>query len=184
MSIDSPQFVWPTNFACTIVTENIIIPNSYTLNISIVPVENTPGSISIGFKKIKYFVESYLHNSIFINSENPFVKKFEGTKSNLVLFPTEPYDYFVGSIIYQKLLTVSKKYFHIDLLSIDSAVGDRIQYSIVDPEECGLNLEGNHWWNMDSTNTGFNKDSLWGDLDIKDCPRFEPKIIKGGLSEN
>jgi hypothetical protein len=185
MSINSPQFVWPASFACTIVTEDIIIPNSYMLNISIVPVDNTPGSISQGFKKIKYFVDECLHNSVFIHSENPFAQSFKESKSNLVLFPTEPYDYFVGSILYQKFLSISKKYFHIDMISIDSVVGDNVQYSIIDPEESGLNLNGAFWWNMDSADTNNNlQNSSWGDIDADNCPRFEPRIIKGGRSED
>ena len=183
MSIDSLQVVWPTDFACTIVTENIIIPNTYSINISIMPVDDAP-NIAIGFKKLRFFVENYLHNSIFICKDNDLVKSLENFDTNLVLFPTNPYDYFVGSVLYSKFLAISEKYFHIDLLSIDSAIGDRVQYSITDPEDCGLNLNGDHWWNMDSTNTGLPRDSNWSDWDINDGPKFEPRIIKGGRSED
>lgn len=183
MSIDTAQFIWPTEFVCTIITENIIIPNSYSINISIVPVNNS-GNLNVGFKKLRHFVESYLHNSVFISKDNPLVEPLSNTETNLVLFPTEPYDFFVGSVLYSKFLSISEKYFHIDLLMIDSAIGDHVKYSIMDPEECGLDLSGDHWWNMDSTNTGIPRDSSWGELDLKDFPRFEPRIIKGGKSDN
>jgi hypothetical protein len=183
MSIDSTQFVWPSSFVCTVITENIVLPNSYSISINIEPIPNA-GNISVGFKKLRHFVENYLHNSIFIYQENPLVKSIEGVNTNLVLFPTDPYDYFVGSVLYSKFLAISEKYFHIDAFSIDSAVGDNIQYNIINPEDCGLDLSGDHWWNSDSTNTGLNPELSWGDLDINDVPKFEPKIIKGGLSEN
>lgn len=183
MSIDSTQFSWPTSFACTLITENLIVPTSYNINLSIEPITNSPG-ISAGFKKLRYFIDNYLHNSVFIFQENELVKTFKNIDSNVVLFPTQPYDYFVGSVLYQKFLSITEKYFHIDFISVDSAVGDRIQYSIMDPEDCGLELSGNYWWNTDSTDTGLRPDAKWDDLNIDDLPKFEPKIIKGGRSEN
>jgi hypothetical protein len=82
-------------------------------------------------------------------------------------------------------LSISKKYFHIDMISIDSVVGDNVQYSIIDPEESGLNLNGAFWWNMDSADTNNNlQNSSWGDIDADNSPRFEPRIIKGGRSED
>lgn len=184
MSIDSPQFVWPTNFACTIITEKVVVPNSYSINISIVPTDRPPGSISLGFKKLKHFVDVYLHNSIFTNVDNPLVPQLTGINTNMVLLPSEPYDYFVGSVLYSKFLAISEKYFHIDVMSIDSAVGDHIQYNIMHPDECGLDLGGNHWWNMDTPTTNAQSQDTWGDLDINDVPKFAPRIIKGGKSEN
>ena len=62
-------------------------------------------------------------------------------------------------------------------------VGDRVQYNILHPEESGLDLQGDHWWNTDSVNTGSGDTTSWEDLNISDGPRFEPRIVKGGLSE-
>ena len=180
MSIESSQIVWPVSFVCTLVTETRILPNSYSLNISILPIETAPGGISIGYKKIKFFVEQCLHNSIFISDDNPILPALAETNNNLVIFPTEPYDLFVGHILYTKFLTISEKYFHIDMINIDSIVGDNICYNIADTDSCGLKLEGEHWWNSDSTHTGHGPVTGWGDLTDEPSPRFEPKIIKGG----
>ncbi len=180
MSIESSQIVWPVSFVCTLVTEDRILPNSYTLNISIVPIDAAPGSISVGYKKIKHFVEQYLHNSIFISKDHPLVESLSGTATNLVLFPTEPYDLFVGHVLYSKFLSISEKYFHIDMINIDSIIGDNICYNILDTDGCNLDLDGDHWWNADSTHTGHGPVESWGNLTEDSSPRFEPKIIKGG----
>jgi len=186
MSTDNhiSQFVWPTGFSCTIVSENRIVPNSYSLTISIVPTDNSPGNISTGFRKIGYFVDTMLHNSVLICKDNPLLPSLTDITTNIVLLPTDPYDYFVGSVLYRKFLSITEKYFHIDVISVDSSLGDRINYSIMDPEECGLDLQGDHWWNLDSTHTGRGPDIGWGDLEELTGPRFEPRIIKGGRSEN
>ena len=69
-------------------------------------------------------------------------------------------------------------------MTVDSAVGDHVQYCIRDPEESGLDLSGEHWWNMDNLETGTKIDVSWDDLELNDSPKFEPRIIKGGKSEN
>jgi hypothetical protein len=180
MSIESSQIVWPVNFVCTLVTENRILANSYTMNISILPIDAAPGGISTGYKKIRHFVDLYLFNSIFIAKENPLLEPLTNSGNNIVVFPTEPYDLFVGHVLYSKFLAISEKYFHIDMINIDSIVGDNICYNIADTDSCGIDLDGDHWWNMDSTFTGHGITESWGDLADTDSPRFEPKIIKGG----
>ena len=110
MSIDNSQIVWPVSFVCTLVTENTIIPNSYNISLSMMPTEDG-GNISVGFKKIKYIVEYFLHNSIFIANDNPLIETLSKTDTNLVLFPIEPYDLFVGHVLYTKVLAISEKYF-------------------------------------------------------------------------
>ena len=184
MSINQQQFVWPTSFACTIITEKIILPNLYSINVGIEPNHNGPNNISLGFKKLRHFIDYQLNNSVFINQEHPLVKSLGDTETNVVLLPCDPYDYFVGGILYSKFLSITEKYFDIDLITIDSTVGDHVQYCLGHPEECGLDLKGDYWWNMDSTDTGQNKNTNWEDLDLHDMPRFEPKINKGGKSEN
>jgi len=184
MSINSTQFVWPTSFACTVFYEKQIIPNSFNINISISPYEDKKSTFGDGFKKIKYFIENFLHNSVFINQENPLLQNFSSIETNLVLFPDEPYDFYVGCILFKKLITITQDYFEIDLLSIDSIAGDHIQYTILTPEECGLDLEGNFWWNDDTVSTGIDNSKDWKDLNLPNQSKFEPKIIKGGLSED
>ena len=180
MSIESSQIIWPVNFACTIITEDRILPNSYTFNISMLPIETAPGGFSTGYKKIRYFVDQCLHNSIFISKDNPLLESITVASNNIVVFPTEPYDLFVGHVLYTKFLSISEKYFHIDMINVDSIVGDNICYNISDSDSCGLDLDGDHWWNTDTTHTGNGPVEGWGDLEGADSPRFEPKIIKGG----
>lgn len=177
------NFVWPSNFSCTIITENVIVPNYYSIKISIEPNAQIQNNIAIGFRKIKYFIENNLQNSVFINKNHPSVEMLKQFDTGAVYFPTEPYDFFVGSILYTKFVSITKKYFDINHITLDSLIGDNIQYSIHNSEDCGLDLTGEHWWNMDNINTGSDEQILWEELNIYDGPKFQPKIIKGGLSE-
>jgi hypothetical protein len=182
MSISLEQYVWPTTFATTLITDKLILPNHYTMTIAIEPV--APPEIALGFRRLRSFVDNFLHNSIFISSENPLMQSLADVETNRVIFPTDPYDYFVGCVLYRKFQMITHNYFEIGMITIDSALGDHIQYCIRDPEETGLELTGNHWWNIDSLDTGPGTHITWEDLDLSDSPKFEPRIIKGGRSEN
>lgn len=184
MSTNLQQFIWPVSFACTIITENIILPNNYMINVNIEPTTQGNGNITTGFKKLRYFVDHYLQNSILVAKDNPIVETLLGTENNLVLLPSDPYDYYFGCVLLNKFLVMTEQYFDIGLITIDSLVGEHIQYCIIDPEESGLVLTGDHWWNMDSLDTGLGSDTTWNDLNINERQKFEPRIIKGGLSEN
>ena len=79
---------------------------------------------------------------------------------------------------------ITQDYFEIGLMTIDSALGDHVQYCIRDPEEAGLELSGDHWWNRDSLDTGDNVNISWSDLDLSNDPKFKPRIIKGGRNDS
>jgi len=184
MSTNLTQFVWPTSFVCTIVTENLVLPTSYNINVSVDPSSGTQLNINTGFRKLRSFVDIKLQNSIFIWKGSDLADALSNVGNNRVIFPTEPYDFFVGCILYNKFLSITHEYFQIDFISIDSAIGDHVQYTIGDPEESGLDLDGNFWWNTDTLDTGTGEDIPWDDLDIGVAAKFEPRIIQGGLSEN
>ena len=182
MSTSLEQYVWPTTFACTLVTDNIILPNHYTITVAIDPVD--PINLSLGFRRLKTLVDNCLHNSVFIFESNPLMTAFSNLETNIVKLPTDPYDHFVGCVLLRKLQSVTYKYFQIDLITIDSDIGDNIQYCIRDPEETGLELSGEQWWNKDNLDTGTGLSISWTDLNLDNSPKFEPRIIKGGRGEN
>jgi hypothetical protein len=55
------QFVWPTSFACTIITEKIILPNLYSITIGIEPIASGQNNIALGFKKLRHFIDRKAH---------------------------------------------------------------------------------------------------------------------------
>jgi len=182
MLIDMSNFIWPLNFSCTLVTENLILPNTYNIQLGIEPsYENA--KIGLGFKRINYFIDNCLRNCILVSQDHSIFKVLDTVANNSVIFPIDPYDHFFGSVLFTKLSNITQKYFHIDFLTIDSAVGSFIQYTIVDPLGHELDLEGDHWWNSDSIYTGYGKNITWEELKLDDGPKFNPKIIKGGRSE-
>jgi hypothetical protein len=183
MSTDS-SFVWPYEFNCTIVSDKIIVPNKYKFKISIDPYIPVKDNIGLGFQRLRYFIADQLVNSVVINQDHPLLPALNDTDTNLVVLPTDPYDFYVGSILLNKFLSITEKFFDITQITIDSTIGDHIQYNIWDPYDCGLELTGDYWWNWDDVSTNPASVIAWKDLNLKEVSAFEPVIIKGGLSEN
>lgn len=176
-------FVWNFEIVCTFISDNVLIPNIYSVSLGMEPAITDADDIDIGFKKLKYFTSNYLQNAIFLNINSTLVEPLSKLETNLVLFPDEPYDYLVAGIFYRKFTAITKKYVDISFLTIDSSVGDHIQYTltqdcIYDEEfKCGT------WWDEDNVNTGIDTDIGWGELDLKETPRFSHIVVKGGKSE-
>jgi hypothetical protein len=142
------------------------------------------GDVAMGFKKMKYFSERRLMNSVFISKDSPILPSIDLIENNKVIFPTEPGDFYLGAVLFCKFITITRRYFHIDFMTIDSTVGDRVQYTLRDPSDCDLDLTGNYWWNMDTTYTGSGKDTAWTDTDLIDRPGLNLKVIEGGRVED
>jgi len=181
---DSDVFVWPAEFACTIIDENIILPNHYNLKIYIEPYIPITETFGIGFEKLKHVIFNVLSNSIIINQNNPISASLTSVANNVVHLPTEPYDYYLGTILFSKFVSVTEKYFDIYQITIDSAVGDRVQYSINEMHDFQEKFSGEHWWTQDNPDVTGKRKVNWEGLPIDDMPKFSPKIIKGGKSED
>jgi hypothetical protein len=176
-------FVWNTEIICTFISENILIPNVYTVSIGMEPSTKNTDDIDLGIRRLKFFINEYLQNSVFINKETELVKALSSLDTNLVLFPDEPYDYLVAAVLYRKFSAITEKYFDIGFITIDSSIGDHIQYTLTVDCDVDTDLSGDFWWNKDSVNTGTDDHSSWEDLNLTASPRFSPKVVKGGKSE-
>ena len=182
---DRPDtFIWPADFACTIIDENVILPNHYNLKIYIEPTPPVTENFGIGFQKLKHIIFDCLNNSVLINKNNTLLPALSSMGTNIVHLPAEPYDFYVGATLFSKFISITKKYFTIYQISIDSAIGDRVQYTMSDPWESGLDFDGDFWWNHDTLDTGSNNTTTWDKLNLSEGPRFQPTVIKGGKSEN
>lgn len=172
---------WPLDFTCVVVDDHSIMPNHYSLGLVIEPQGSITDNIGLGFKKLRYFVNESLSNSLFINRASLFRECLTQSENNMVLLPCEPLDYYVGCILLRKFLTITQEYFDITEINIDSAIGDRVLYNIQDPTECRIEL-GNDWWDIDDASTGSKITKSWEELNLIPYPNWKPTIIKGGLS--
>jgi hypothetical protein len=177
-------FVWPAEFTCTIIDDKQILSNHYCLTFYIEPITPVSEKFGIGFQKLKRLLYDLLDNSVIINQKNPLITELEKCDNNLVYMPSEPYDFYVGAVLFAKFIAITENYLNLYQFSIDSAVGDRLQYTLKDPYDSGLELAGDHWWNKDTLNTGTKDVITWDELNLAQSPKFKPTVIQGGKSEH
>jgi hypothetical protein len=184
MSTEIPNhIIIPVEFSCTIINERLIIGNAYTLSLIISPIDTpTTNDIGFGFQRIRHFVSHYLQDSVLINKNHNLVDQFKELDNNVVYLPCDPYDYYIGCILLAKFISITEKYFDIEHLSIDSIVGDRVQYGIGDPSDANIDIKGDYWWNSDTVSTGHKTVITWEELNLTQIPKFQPTVIQGGLS--
>jgi hypothetical protein len=176
-------FVIPVEFTCNIITESALLPNAYRIQIGVDPGSDNPELSSLGFRKIKFLFEEFLQNSIIINQEHPTYPTINELDNNLIVLPCEPFDFYLGSILMLKAISIAEKYLDINYLTISSIIGENIQFNIIEPYLTDLDLNGDHWWNKDDLSTGGKTVFTWDELKLSDTPGFKPVVVKGGLSE-
>jgi hypothetical protein len=186
MSINANDFfTWPTTFSCVLVLDDMLLPNEYSLSIGMMPSLTQEESRAVGLKKIKHFITKFAHHSTVIPTTHHLLPQISLLQTNAIHLPQAPYDHFFAAALFRKLTAISKNYFTIQQITIDSTIGDRVQYQI--SSSCDVYdeiLNKNSWWNQDNVNTNdLHKFPSWEELDITVSNRFSPKIIKGGKSE-
>ena len=185
MLINDPSvFVLPLDFGCTVLNDNQLLPNVYRISLGANPIEEQMEYLGLGFQKIKYMTEFLLEDSIILEKTSPLLETLDTLDNNLVCLPCEPYDVFVGSILMKKFQSITENYFDIQYMSISSLLGGNIQFNLLSPYEADLDLDGDHWWYLDTSHTGSKSSITWNDLNLTELPKFRPTVIKGGLSEN
>lgn len=175
--------VLPIEFSCTILIDDMLVSNVYYIKLGIDPSTDALEHMGIGIQRIKYIVENYFQNSVIVNQEHELAKPLDFLDNNLISLPCEPYDFFVGAILFSKFEAITEKYIDIQYLTVASMIGDRVQYNLESPYDSGLELEGEHWWNSDNVNTGSQELVTWDALNLTESPVFRPTVVKGGLSE-
>lgn len=174
------HFIWPNQFACTVVLDNAILPNSYSLQLGIEP-HDAKTNVTLGCKKIKFLIENYLHGAILVEEIHPIIKVIDTLDNPVVKFPTDPWDYLIGTVLFRKFKVITESYFTILFLHIDSAMGDHVQYTVTDESNFKIDLEGDKWWNKDIPSLTESSEISWESLKLSNTKQFVPRIIQGGL---
>jgi len=194
-------FTWKTGFSTTVVIDNCIYPNTYNIKLGFIPKSDNIKLQNIGFERVKYLFNRLCENSIIFSPSDETQSIWFKMPVNKILLPGSPYDQLVAVCLFRKINSIAGKYFVFDHLSVDSRLGDNVQYTI-DNES----LENKHleikdwidgkidpWWNRNDTATfdqRIDTKTIWEgavtweklgyeDNDTKTKP-FNPTVIDGG----
>jgi hypothetical protein len=111
-------------------------------------VEN-PVLNEIAFEQIELFFNTLMSNSILISKEDYDNNAVKDLENNIVMVPNKTNDQTVGSQILLKLINIVGDNLEIDHITISSALGKDIEYTIdIESPELGVLLPTREeWWN-------------------------------------
>jgi len=193
-------FSWSTNFDASVIIDDCVYPNSYTITFNFLPKTSEVKMQNAGFEKIKYLFNNLCENSVIFSLNNNTRDVWFKMPINKILLPGNPYDQLLGVVLFKKMESIAGDFFHLEDLIIDSKLGDNVKYTINNES-----AENNHlnvkewvdeiypWWNRDDTatfdqridpKTYWTGAKSWKDLGYgkhTDKTRsFTPTIIDGG----
>tara|TARA_R110000823_G_scaffold115491_9_gene238194 strand:+ start:359 stop:949 length:591 start_codon:yes stop_codon:yes gene_type:complete len=130
-----------------LIVEGFLIPNIYEIQLKLELVNDENLTREVSFERMGFMLSSQMHNSIFVNDENPDLKKiFESHENNVILFPDDPTDHAVAIALYLKLNNIIEGNMLVREVKVKSYQGNEIQYVIEDESEIGPFDREDAWW--------------------------------------
>lgn len=195
-------FSWSTHFDATVVIDNCVYPNRYNVNVTFLPKVKEIKTQNLAFEKVKYLFHRLCENSIIFNPKDQTQSIWFKMPINKLLIPGSPYDQLLGIVLHRKIVSIVGDFFEIGDLTVDSKLGDNVQYTVDEESIENKHLDVSEWidasidtpwWNRDDTSTFDQKIDAkkywqgavsWKDLgydsEAKDDKSFKPTIIDGG----
>jgi hypothetical protein len=127
-------------FSTTMVLEDVIIPNTWTLTVNLIPNNGKNKLYTKAMDRIQYYIQEVLENSIFIGAHNlskiidlPF-------KAQVHVFPDDPWDHLVAMCLYTKFNAICEKVFFVDNITINSSQARNVSHSFSEDQGGNDNL--------------------------------------------
>jgi len=195
-------FSWSTSFDATVVVDDVIYPNRYNIKFSFIPKTKQISKQNIGFEKIKYLIERLCENAVIFSPMDKTQAYWFKMPVNKILLPGSPYDQLLAIVLLKKIESIASDYFHFGHLTVDSKLGDSVQYTVDKTSYENKHLEVtnwmdtdiNPWWNRNDTatfdqridaKTIWTGANTWEDLGYESTTEttakpFNPTVIDGG----
>jgi hypothetical protein len=142
-------FHWESTFDATVVIDDCVYPNNYNVKVSFIPKVSDIKLQNNSFERIKYILNNICENSVIISPKSNLQSVFFKMPINKVLVPGDPYDQLLGICLYHKFNSIAGKFIHFESLTVDSKLGDNVQYTVDDGSYENRNLPSNDKWISD-----------------------------------
>ena len=132
-------------FCTGIVYNNEFAINVYDVTLHMTTVSMSPEQQNIAYDRISYWVNEVLQDSVLISGDSKVLDAYKATRQRLIVFPHDPVDQIVGTMLYLKLNAITEDRLVVTGVELGSSYGDDVIYLHYDGEEIGP-LSGTGWW--------------------------------------
>lgn len=120
--------------------------NNYRLSIWLLTNSEDPLSQNIAFERIKYFMHTQMHSTIFVNlQDKEQYHKFVQAGLNVTTLPGDPVDQLIGIMLYYKLNALMEDRMLVLETEISSDLGEGVIY-LHGENEISKNIQQSQWW--------------------------------------
>ena len=121
------QLSWHTNWQSTMLVDQIILPNHFSINIEFEAGDSNELEQLVAFDRIKYYINTVLEGSLFANIDNPLVNKLEKSFNVYVItLPAEPMDHIIASVVFSKIISIVEGRLDIHSVTFSSRLGEEV----------------------------------------------------------
>ena len=121
------QLSWHTNWQSTMLVDQIILPNHFSINIEFEAGDSNELEQLVAFDRIKYYINTVLEGSLFANIDNPLVNKLEKSFNvYIITLPSEPMDHIIASVVFSKIISIVEGRLDIHSVTFSSRLGEEV----------------------------------------------------------
>jgi hypothetical protein len=139
---------YTSHFIAGVWWDSRLIMSTYTVTFKLLTATDSPMDTNTALDRLKYMVEEYLVDAVFIKStEVEQIKLLQAAGINTIILPEEPVDQIIGMMLYSKLSAVMEGMIMLRSVMISSTAGDDVIYEH-DAQESVAPFDQPGWWNM------------------------------------
>lgn len=127
-------------FSTTMVLEDIIVPNTWYVTISLVPNSNKPKHYTKAMDRMQFYLSEVLENSVFISADNLGKLSSLPFKAQVHVFPDDPWDHLVAMCLYTKITAICEQVFFVESITISSQQAKNVSHTFSAEEGGEKNL--------------------------------------------
>jgi len=105
---------------------------------------------AIAVDRIRFFIDSVLESSIFINAEHTTeVDAYRVAGANVIALPEDPYDQIISMMLFTKFAAITEDKITVDSLTLSSTAGANVKFFLEFDESRGP-FDNAGWWSDSS----------------------------------
>jgi hypothetical protein len=138
---------YTTQFTAAVWWNSSLVMSTYNVTFKLITAGINPANTNTALDRLKYMVEEYLNDRVFINhTETDQIKRLQVAGINVIVMPEEPVDQIIGMMLYSKMSAVMEGHMLVRSVLLSSTAGDNVIYEHDNTESLDpFNAMG--WWN-------------------------------------
>lgn len=127
-------------FSTTMILEDVIIPNTWSITIQLLPNSAKNKLYNKAMERVQYYIQEVLDNSVFVSYSNLALLSEIPFKAQVHVFPDDPWDHLIAMCLYTKINSMTEEVFYVDSITINSHQARSVSHNFSEADGGNENL--------------------------------------------